>query len=320
MAELLTFGDTALELSPRVSERFATARDARLHASGIESGAAAAATSVGTDGTWVSRLPDAAPSRWVVGQLHQHGVVTDVTWVDSAEARQGLVFREPGNDPRDEAVVYDWEQTAVAAGGTEGLPMERVRAADTVFVGASTAVLSDRAGASAEALLRAAHEADVTTAVAVDYRPGLRSVERYREALADLIEPVEVLVVSNAHADTVFDKSGRPRTLANTLAAELDLATVVVTRADGSAVALDVSPGTNVVHEQAPPGMDVVSETGRQAALAGGLLGRFADGAPLDEALTDGVAAAALACTVSGPLLTATPEEVSRVADRMADP
>jgi len=100
MAELLTFGDTALELSPRESERFATARDARQHASGIESGAAAAATAVGADGTWVSRLPDAAPSRRVVGQLREHGVATDVTWVDPDDARQGLGFREHGRDPR----------------------------------------------------------------------------------------------------------------------------------------------------------------------------------------------------------------------------
>jgi 2-dehydro-3-deoxygluconokinase len=319
MAELLTFGDTALELSPRESERFATARDARQHASGIESGAAAAATAVGADGTWVSRLPDAAPSRRVVGQLREHGVATDVTWVDPDDARQGLVFREHGRDPREEAVVYDWQGTAVAAGGAEDLPTERVRAADTVFVGASTAVLSEPAGETVGAVLRAAREAGVTTALAVDYRPGLRPVERYRETLADLIASVDVLVVGDAHAETVFGKTGRPRTLANTLAAELDLATVVVTHPDGSAVALDVSPGTNVVHEQSPPETNVVSTTGRQAALMGGLLGRLADGAPLDEALTDGVAAAALACTVSGPLLTATPGELSGVAARMAD-
>ncbi len=319
MAELVTFGDTALQLSPRESERFATARDARLHASGIESGAAAAATAVGTAGTWLSRLPDAAPSRRLVGQLHQHGVATDVTWVDPDDARQGLIFHESGREPREEAIVYDWEHTAVAAGSAEDLPMERVRAADTVFVGLSTAVLSERALASTEAVLQAAHEAGVTTAAAVDYRPGLRSVERYREALADLVAMVDVLVVSDTHAETVFEKNNRPRTLANTLAAELDLETVVVARADGGAVALEVSPGTNVVHEQAAPETDVVSTTGRQAALAGGVLGRLADGAPLDEALTDAVAAAALACTVPGPLLTATPEEVSAVVARMAD-
>lgn len=319
MAELLTFGDTALELSPRESERFATARDARLHASGIESGAAAAATAVGADGTWVSRLPDSVLSQLIVGQLHQHGVATEIRWVDSDEARQGLVFRELGRNPRKEAIVYDWENTAVAASGAEDLPTEGVPTADAVFVAASTAVLSEGAAASAEALLQAAREAGVTTAAAVDYRPGLRSVERYREALGALIGHVDVLVVSDASAETVFDKSGRPRTLATTLAAELDLETVVITRADGSAVALEVSPGTNVVHEQAAPEMDIVSTTGRQAALAGGFLGRLADGTPLPEALADGIAAAALASTVPGPLLTATPDEISDVVARIAD-
>ncbi len=319
MSELVAFGETTLQLLPRESERFETARGARLHAGGIESGAVAAATAVGTDGTWVSRLPDSALGRRVVSQLHQHGVTTDVDWVDPDEARQGLVFREPKREPREEDVVYDCENTAVAAVSPADLPMERVQSADAVFVGASTAVLSEGAATTAETVLRAARGNGATTAVAVDYRPELRSADRYRETLENVIEPVDVLVVDMACAGPVFGGNDRPRRLANTLAAELDLETVVVTREDCSAVVLRDSPGTNVVHEQAAPEVDVVDATGRQAAFAGCLLGRLADGAPLHKALTDAVAAAALACTVPGPFLTATREEIADVATRVSD-
>jgi sugar/nucleoside kinase (ribokinase family) len=94
---------------------------------------------------------------------------------------------------------------------------------------------------------------------------------------------------------------------------------VAVTRADCSAVVLRDSPGTNLVHEQAAPEVDVVDTAGRQAAFAGCLLGLLAKGTPLHEALPDAVAAAALACTVPGPFLTATRGEIEDVATGLTD-
>lgn len=317
MTDLVAFGDTALQFSPRGSERLAAAREARIHTNGIESGAAAAATVVGAEGTWVSKLPDSPLGRQTVGQLRQHGVETDITWTDADEARQGLVFRESGHAPREEEVRYDCEGTAVASVNPGDLPMDLVQSARTVFAGGSTAVLSGQAATTTEAMLRAAGGSGAVTVADVDYRSGLRSARRYREAVEQLAEHLDVLVVQAEHAEAVFGASGRPRELAHSLTAEYDLGTVVVTRDDCSAVALRDTPGTNVAHEQEAVGIDVVDRTGRQAAFVGGLLGRLARGEDLPGALVDAVAAATLACTVPGPLLSATRGELDRVVARM---
>ena len=317
MTDLVAFGDTAIQFSPRGSERLAVTREARIHTSGIESGAAAAATAVGAEGTWVSKLPDSPLGRHAVGQLRQHGVETEIAWTDPDEARQGLVFREVGHAPREEVVRYDCGGTAVASANPGDLPMDLVQSAETVFAGGSTAVLSEQAATTTEAMLRAAGGGGAITVADVDYREGFRSADRYRETIGQLAEHIDVLAVQAEHAETVFGVSGRSRELAHTLTAEYDLGTVVVTQDDCSAVALRDTPGTNVAHEQGAVGVDIVDATGRQAAFVGGLLGRLARGDDLPRALVDAVAAAALACTVPGSLLSATRGEIDGVVARM---
>jgi 2-dehydro-3-deoxygluconokinase len=313
MSALVTFGETALQLSPRGDERLATAREARIHADGVESGAAVAAATLGGESTWISKLPASPLGRQIVGQIRQHGVGTSITWTDPDGTRQGVVFRERGRTPRDETVRYDCRDTPVASATPGDLPMDRVRNAATVLAGASTAVISEQAATTTRAMLRAAGGSGTRTAAALDYRAGLRSPARYRETVADLCDHLDVLVAAADHAETVFSVTGQPRELAHSLAAEFDLETVVVTRTDGGAVALRDTPGTDVVHERGAIGTDTVDPTGRQAAFLGAFLSHLADGHDVPDALDYGVAAAALACTVPGPLLAATRAEIEQI-------
>ena len=315
MAGLVTFGDTALQLSPRGNARLATARHLRTHAEGIESGAAVAMTALGGESTWVSRLPDSPLARRALGQLRQHGVETEITWADADRTRQGLVFRDPGRQPRPESVRYDYQDTAVASASPGDLPIELIRDASVALSGVSTAALSEQAESTTLAMLRAAQGSDVGTTMALDYRPGLASAERYRAAFETLVDHSDLFVASESGAEAVFGATGQPRELAHTIAAEYDLKTVVVTCSDGSVAALRDVPGTNVVHDREGIETETVDTTGREAAFVGALLGRLDDGAELPEALAYGVAASALACTVSGPLLTATPGDIERLVD-----
>jgi 2-dehydro-3-deoxygluconokinase len=315
MTRFVTFGDTALQLSPRGGERLATAREADVHAEGVESGAAVAAAELGGRSTWVTHLPDSPPGRGIAGRIRQHGVGTEIIWTDPAETRQGIVFRDPGRAPREATVAYDYADTPFAAATPAELPMELVQGATTVFTGASSAALSEQAATTTRAVLRAARGRGVTTAAALDYRPELRSADRYRETLGALVDHLDVFLAGVDGARTVFDASGRPRELAHSLAAEFDLETVVVVRADGGALALRDTPGTDVVHECDAVETDIVDATGRLAAFAGAFLWRLAAGRDLPHALAGGVAAGALACTVPGPLVTATRTEIERVAE-----
>jgi len=317
MSDLVMFGDTALQLSPKGSERLATIRDAVVHARGIESGAAAAATAVGAEGTLISGVLDSPLGQRVLGQLHEHGVQTEVVRVDPDERRQGLIFREAGHPPREGSVHYDCENTALNSVDPGDLPMSLVQSAGAVFVGTSTALLSESVATTTEALLRAAKGSEVTTTIALDYREGFRSPDRYRESIAGLAEYLDVFVVRRRDAEVVFDAGGQPRKVAHSLAARFDIPIVFVVREDCSAVVLDDSVASNVVHEQPALDVDPVDTTGRQAAFVGGLLGRLARGGSLPTALTHAVATATLACTESGPLLSASRQDVTGTVDRM---
>ncbi len=315
MSELVTFGDTSLQFVPRGHERLATAEETRLHAAGTESGAAVAANALGGQSTWVSALPDSPLGRQIAGQLRQQGIDTAITWVDPGETRQGIVFRETGRQPRDDQVWHDRENTPLASASPGDFPMDHIQGTEALFTGLSTPVLSETAATTTAALLRAAHGSGVTTALDLDYQPGLRSAERYRDVLLALVDHLDVLVVNEDHARAVLGESGQARELANVIAAEHDLEMVVITRGGYGAVVLHDTPGTNVMYERDAVDIDAVDAAGQHAAFAGGFLQSLADGEELADSLSYGVAAAALARTIPGPLLTATPAEIEDVVE-----
>ncbi|MFT4922503.1 MAG: 2-dehydro-3-deoxygluconokinase [Haloarculaceae archaeon] len=319
MVELVTFGDASLQFVPHGHERLETAREARLHVAGTESGAAVAANALGGAPTWVSALPDSPLGRQVEGQLRQHGIDTAITWVDPGETRQGIVFRETGKPPREDEVWHDRENTPLTSASPGDFPMDRIQTADALFTGLSTPVLSEQAARTTAAMLRAAHGSGVTTAVDIDYQPGFRSAERYREVLHALVEHVDVLVVNQDHAREVLEESGQARELANVIAAEHDLEMIVITRGGCDAVVLHDTPGTNVMYEREAADIDPVDTTGQHAAFSGGFLRSLVAGDELAEALSYGVASAALSRTIPGPLLTATDDEVEHVVANVVE-
>jgi len=316
MARFVTFGATPLRFSPPGNQRLEMAREAAIHADGIESNVAVAARALGCETVWVSKLPDTPLGRRVVTQVAQRGVETAVTW-DDGDCRQGLTFQESGAWPRESRRVQDRSDTPVATMQPAALPMETVRSAPVVFTGLSTPVLSEQAATTTAALLRASAGSDAVTAVGLDYTPGLAPPETYRGALADLSGELEVFVADEADARAALDRSGGPRELANTIAADHDLTVVVITTTDGGAVALHETPGTNVVHERAALETDVVDPAGQQGAFVGAFLQQLIDGTDTAEALSHAVAAAALARTVPGPFLTTDGDELAALARRV---
>jgi hypothetical protein len=113
MAQLVTFGETPLGLSPPTNQRLERASEARLHADGVESNAAVAAHVLGTYAVWVSILPDSSLGRRVRSQVDAQGVQTDITWVDTDGCRQGLVFGESA--PRESTRLHDREGTHIVS-------------------------------------------------------------------------------------------------------------------------------------------------------------------------------------------------------------
>ncbi|QLH79776.1 sugar kinase [Halosimplex rubrum] len=307
MTELVTFGETSLRLSPVGEERLETAEDVRMRVSGTESNVAVAASAMGTDATWLSKLPDSPLGRRVERTLHAHGVDTEIAWAEAG--RQGLQFAEQGPTPRTDRLLQDRDRAAAASVTPGELPMDRIQRADATFVAGSTLSLSGDIVETAEAVLRAAGNGLV--AMDLDFQPGLWSVEAARETMDGVFDAVDVLIANEDQARTIFDRTDEPRKFAHAIASKRSFDTVVITRSERGA--LVCSDG--VIHEQDGIEVDAVDPTGQHEAFTGAFLERVLSGAGASEALTYGVASATLARTIPGAMTTASREEVESLAE-----
>ena len=313
MTDIVTVGEALLRLSPPQGDRLVTASEFDAYVGGAEANAAVAAASVGAEAAWLSRLPDSPLGRRVVRELHAHGVRTGVTWVP--DGRLGSYYLERGTEPRGSEVHYDRAGSTAAEMTPEDLPESVVQSADTCFLTWITPALSDAARETSVAALEAARAAGTTTAFDPNYRSKLWSTDEARETYEALLPFVDVLIVTRRDASTVLGAPDQPVQMANTLAAEHDCETVVLTLGDRGALVLHGGE----VHEAAAFETDTVDRIGSGDALAGAFLAARSRGDPVDEALSLGVAAAAIKRTVSGDLLVADRDEVETLADEGAD-
>lgn len=314
MTDITTFGETALRLSPSGRERLARAEEMAVHASGTESTAAVAAAQLGAETVWLSKLPETPLGRRIVRELRGAGVETEIAWAD--RGRQGIRFSESAVAPRERRTIHDHENVAAATASPGEFPIGLVREPPVVFTALSTAVLSDQLTETTQALLRAS--ADAVTAVGLDYTPGIASPSAYRETLEAVVDQTELLFANESGVRAVLDTDASGRELANTVVAAHDLDGIVLVGDSHGAVALQDGPGTSVVHERDPVPADTVDPAGADGAFVGAFLQRLVEGEDTAAALTAAVAAAALARTTPGPLLSTEPAELDRIADRVA--
>jgi 2-dehydro-3-deoxygluconokinase len=308
VTDIVTVGEALLRLSPPQGDRLVTAGEFDAYVGGAEANAAVAAAQLGAETAWLSRLPDSPLGKRVTRELHAHGVRTGVTWDD--RRRLGTYYLERGGAPRGSEVFYDRAGSAAAAMTPADLPTGVVRSAEACFVTGITPALSDGAREATAAALEAASEAGTTTAFDPNYRAKLWSPEEAREAYEELLPHVDVLVVARRDARRVLGAGDQPVPTANGLAADYDLDTVVLTLGDRGAMVLHGGE----VHEVEAYDVDTVDPVGSGDALAGAFLAARVRGDSARDALSLGVAAAAVKRTVAGDLLVSGADEIETLA------
>ena len=319
MAELVTFGETPLRFSPLENERLEMARETRVYADGTSSNVAIAANELGADALWLSKLVDTPLGRSVVSQVQEQGVDVEITWSDGADQRQGLLFHEAGQYPREQQYWHDRSNTAMSTAEPGDFPMNRIRDAEILFTDLGTAVQSQTSAETTQALLRAGAGGGATTALDLTYAPGLASRETFLGLFEQLAGEVDVLFANESDVRTVFDRGGNARELANVLAADYDLEISVITRAQHGAVTLHNSPGTNVIHERKTIDADAIDSTGQRSAFVGAFLEELIQGSDAARALSVAVATAALTRTIRGPYLTTVGDELEPLVEEVVE-
>jgi len=121
--DFLTVGETLLRLSPPGQQRLDQARLFEIAVGGSELNVGCVLARLGRRVAWVSRLPAGPLGRIVDGEARRHGVDTRwVRWIDSA--RLGLMFYEPGPEPRTSRVIYDRKHSAASELAFDDAPWE----------------------------------------------------------------------------------------------------------------------------------------------------------------------------------------------------
>ena len=303
----MTFGEARLRLSPPRGTRLETARRFDVATEGAESDVAVAAARLGVDAAWLSKLPDSAVGRRVVGELRSHGVRTGVVWSD--DGRLGTSYYERGTEPRETCRVHDPADATVATTTAEELPLAVVRQAETFFTSGATPARSETLARTTATLLETAADAGTTTALALTESPNRWSAEEARTTYESLLGGVDVCFADRDDLEAVLNVDGDAAEMAHHVASTYDVRTVVVTLGDGGALGLRGGEA----HEQRAYDAETVDATGSDDAFVGGFLARSHRGGSMAESLSYGAATAALARTVEGPLAVVTRDDVERL-------
>ena len=309
MADLVTFGETMLRLSPPGDQRIETADEYVVRAAGAESNVAVAAQRLGLDATWLSKLPDSPVGRRVTGELATHGVSTEIVW--SEEGRQGTYYLESGEAPRGNNVIYDRADAAVTTATPEDLPVDTIENAEAFHTTGITPALSETLESTTATLLQRASAAGTLTSFDVNYRSKLWSPEEARSTLEGLFGDVNVLVVAQRDAETVLARTGDGESIARGLAEEFDFEVTVITRGTNPAIA--VADGS--VYEQPTFEATSAHPVGTGDSFVGGFLSKYVEEGDVAEALEYAAATAALKRSIPGDIAVVTPSEVESVID-----
>jgi|AntRauTorcE11898_2_1112593.scaffolds.fasta_scaffold03354_3 2-dehydro-3-deoxygluconokinase len=310
MTDLVGFGEATLRLQATTGRRLGDTESFDAGVGGPERNSLVTASSLGAGAVWLSRLPESPLGERVVADLRGHGVRTGVSWGEDDD-RLATAFVEAGPEPRGRTTVLDRTGAAFEAVNAGNLPVGVVRDAERFHVAGATPARSERAAATTEALLQAAKEAGTTTSFDLRYREEDWSRETARGACDALLPHVDVLFISPAAAEAIFDEDGDSIEVAHALRTANDHETVVLLRDNG---ALAVHAGE--VQETDDIASDVVDEAGARDAFVGAFhAARTAGDQPagVGEALARGAAAAALVRTLSGSSVDVSPAAVERI-------
>ena len=307
MSEIATLGETMLRLAPESGERLETAETLGFRTAGAESNVAIAASRLGADAAWISKLPASPLGRRVVGDVRRHGVTPLVEWSD--DGRQGTYYIEPGSEPRGTNVIYDRENAVVTTLTPEETPRDQIGSSSVFFTTGITPALSETLFETTRTLL----QTETTTAFDLNYRRKLWTPEEAQSAYESLLPEVDLLFAPERDARDILEIGGDAASIANRLRNRFDCELTVVTRGSDGALA-STAEGTI---EQETFEAETVDPIGTGDAFVGAFLSRYVNGESTVTALQWGAAAAALKRTIHGDHAVVTEDEVAAVTNEI---
>lgn len=303
--DVVTWGEGLLRLSPRGRERFeqASGFDAAVAGGALETAVGLARLGLRT--AWLSTVGDTPLGMKLVNKVREHGVDTRHV-VRVPGGRTGLCYAETGSAPRPARYWYDTDGTAFRAALPGAEDWTAAREAAVLHLDL-TAPMLDAANADRLAsALESARAADNLVSILLDVPEGKRLDDAVGRSVQGLVETARILVTTRRTLETIWGFEGRPDAAAELARNLFDSkhAAVVEHRltAEGTAgwSAVAVSPSGETFEERTGEIKPVDTDGALGAFTAGFLLGCLED--CTRSALRYGSAAAALSCSIPGPI------------------
>jgi 2-dehydro-3-deoxygluconokinase len=298
-------GETLVRLAPQHGDTLEAASALSVHIGGAEANVCAGLAHLGIPTAWISRLPSTPLGRRVAATIRGYGVNVDgVVW--APEGNVGLMLVEPGVGPRAGEVLYYRRDSAFASIDPDAVAWGLLDGARVVHLTGITPALGANASRLVARAIAEARRRGVQISFDVNYRAKLWDPGTARDGIEPLLKGLDIVIVNDRDAASVFGERGAPATVARRLRARFRCGVLVLTCGAAGAVADDRAG----IHRQPAYQTEIIDRIGRgDAFVAGFLYGYLARG--VAEGLRYGTALAALKQTYRGDVSFATPEAVN---------
>ena len=202
--DVVTFGEAMLRFVPQNDLRTEQAQGFHVTVGGGELNVAVLVSRLGFSSAWVSRLPDNALGRLLLGKVREQNVDSCHVAL-TKEGRCGLYFLEQGASPRAAAVLYDRTDSAISRIKSGDVNWERVFAGVKRFhISGITPALSKSAAEVTLESLKAAKAAGVQVSYDLNYRSKLWTPAEARACQEPLMQYVDLLITTEEDTKVVF--------------------------------------------------------------------------------------------------------------------
>jgi 2-dehydro-3-deoxygluconokinase len=332
MANIATFGEIMLRLSPPGKERLFQSPRLEAVFGGAEANAAVSLAILGHRSRWISVVPPNPVGEAALRELRRYGV--DVGAVVRSGRRLGIYFAEPGANERPSQVLYDRDGSGLA----EAKPGDIDWAAaldgmDRLHITGITPALSASAAALTLEAAKAARAAGMAVSLDLNYRAKLWRYGRPApEVMRELAARADLLIGNEEDCQRALgigpavnavggrlDIAAYEALTAQVMAEFPNLERVAVTLRES--LSADWNRWSAVLRTSsgflAGPTYEiraVVDRIGTGDAFAAGLIHGFAAGKPEAGALDFAVAAAALKHSIPGDWNLSTEKDILALA------
>jgi len=313
-AEIITFGEAMIRLSPPNFLRLEQARSLDLRVGGAELNTAVGLARLGHKTAWVSRLPDNPLGRLVANHAREAGV-NDSHVIYSKDDRLGLYFLEFGAAPRASSVVYDRKGSAIAAIQPGMVAWDKVfQGAKWFHVTGITPALSASAAAVTKEALIAARKAGVQTSMDLNYRVKLWTTQEAGKCLSELMQHTNALITTEEDVEKVFGITGKDyEDVAAKVAEKFSLDIVAITLRENPLVWKNSWTGIayqkGKVYKTRTYEVEIVDRLGAGDSFAAGLIHGLLTG-DIQKAVDWGVATSAIKHSIPGDFAWVRADEV----------